>query len=90
LALRFERSAHRHGISVGRARFVVEHCPSPIHGEDPWGDDLVFFLGPDQDGVPLEIAALVRSPDDLVVIHAMPLRRRFLRDYREVMRWHER
>ena len=43
-----------------------------------------------QRGIPLEVAAIERSEFDIVVIHAMPLRARFLPDFARVMRWHER
>lgn len=86
----FARSALRHGISDERARYVIEHCPSPIFGFDPSGADVALFLGPDRYGVPLEVLALSKGDHELLVIHAMPLRHLYLSAYREVMRWHER
>lgn len=47
--------------------------------------DLVVFLGPDRHGVPLEVMAVELAGGDLLVIHAMKLRRTYLDAYREVM-----
>jgi hypothetical protein len=40
--------------------------------------------------VPLEVLAIELAEGDLLVVHAMRLRRRYLDEYRMVMRWHER
>jgi hypothetical protein len=91
LALSFAVSASRHGISHARAAYVVEHCPLPLYLDDSTEfDDVIFFIGFDQRGIPLEVAAIERSEVDFVVIHAMPLRARFLPEFERVMRWHER
>jgi len=77
--LRFTRSAFRHGISHDRIAYVIEHCGHPLF--DPaWVDvpDGVLFLGLDWNGVPLEIVAVERTDGELVVIHAMRLRRRYV------------
>jgi hypothetical protein len=52
--------------------------------------DLVIFLGPDQQGVPLEVAAIDLENGDLLVIHAMKLRPRYAPDYARVLQWRER
>jgi hypothetical protein len=90
VALRFARSAARHGIARDRIRHVIEHCRTPIYSSRPGDDDLVAFFGPDQDGVPLEVAAFELPNGDLLVIHAMRLRRKHLADYQRVVRWDER
>lgn len=46
---------------------------------------LGHFLGPDEKGVPLEVMAIDLAEDDLLVIHAMKMRRKYLDDYRRVM-----
>jgi hypothetical protein len=48
-------------------------------------EDLVVFLGPDKRGVPLEVIAVELADGDLLVIHAMKLRRKYLDDYAKVM-----
>lgn len=76
--LRFARSAFRHGISPERIAYVIEHCAHPLF--DPaWFDvpDGALFLGLDRQGVPLEVLAVERPDGDLLVIHAMRMRRRF-------------
>jgi len=89
--LTFAPSAARHGISQERAAYVVEHCPAPYYAPPRAGmDDRILYLGPDRNGVPLEVGAVERSNGELFVIHAMPLRRSFEDDYAAVMRWHER
>jgi hypothetical protein len=47
-----------------------------------------MFLGPDRSGVALEILA-IETPQGFLVIHAMPLRRKYEAEYAAVMRWHE-
>ena len=78
MAIVFRRSAGRHGISPERATFVVERCPCPLYAPDNDADELdrVVFLGPDAGGVPLEVVGIELENGDLVVIHAMRLRRR--------------
>jgi len=63
---------------------------SPSMLRRPRQRDAALFLGPDRDGVPLEVLAIELAESDLVVVHAMRLRRRYLDEYRMVMRWHER
>lgn len=90
MAVRFANSATRHGISHERARFVVDHCPSPLFATSPALGDSVLFLGPDANGALLEVLAIELHDGDLLVIHAMRLRPRYEADLDEVMRWHER
>jgi hypothetical protein len=45
------------------------------------------YLGDDADGLALEVMAVELSSGDLLVIHAMPLRKKYRRDYQEAKRW---
>ena len=91
LALVFARSALRHGISHERATYVIEHCRLPLYAvRQSDRKTLMAFLGPDWNGVPLEIGALELTHGDLLVIHAMRLRRTYVPDYERVMRWFDR
>jgi hypothetical protein len=85
MVIRFAASASRHGISHERVRHVLSHCMCPLHGLDPADDDLVGYLGPDSNGVPLEVFGIELDNDDVLVIHAMELRARYRDDYARVM-----
>lgn len=89
MALIFRRSAARHGISRERVTFVISTCPCPLSvpDDDPDRIDRVVFLGPDAGGVPLEVVGIELDNGDLVVIHAMRMRRRYERAHAQVMRW---
>jgi hypothetical protein len=63
----------------------VEHCACPLYGPDPEALDLVVFLGPDPNGIPLEVVGVELADGDLLVIHAMRLRRKYMADYARVM-----
>jgi uncharacterized DUF497 family protein len=90
LANRILEAARKHGISDEQIRFVISHCglafvqPPPA---DPTEPDRVLVLGDDQAGVPLEILAIEDAYGDLVVIHAMKMRRRYQRQYEEALPW---
>jgi hypothetical protein len=86
MAIRFSHSATRHSIEHSRAPYVVEHCACPLYSPDPDDADLVVFLGPDPDGIPLEVIGLELASEDLLVIHAMKLRQKYRADYERVMR----
>ena len=47
--------------------------------------DVLVFLGPDANGVPLEVVGIEVVRGDLVVIHAMRMRRKYADAYAEVM-----
>jgi hypothetical protein len=47
----------------------------------------LLFLGDDQDGVPLEVLAVELLDDSLYVIHAMELRPRYNKRYKEAKPW---
>jgi len=87
--IQFNRSASRHGISRARATHVVQTCPLPLYSPEAEDEDLVVFLGPDQDGVALEVIALELG-NGLLVIHAMKLRPKYLEAFRQVMETHGR
>jgi hypothetical protein len=52
---------------------------------DPADDDLVAYLGPDSNGVPIEVFGIELGNGDVLVIHAMELRARYRDDYARVM-----
>ena len=82
MVIRFARSAFRHGITRDRIRHVVENCRSPQYAEQPTAPgDWVLYLWHSLNGIPLEVGAIETGPDDLLVIHAMRLRRIYEADY---------
>jgi len=80
VGISFARSATRHRISRKRSRYVVEHTATvlrqPAPEASPLRDDRIVFLGPDADGVMLEVMA-IEVHDGLRVIHAMQIRKRY-------------
>jgi hypothetical protein len=87
MKIRWARSATRHRISKKRSRYVIEHyrvsfeLDAPV--DAPAKQTRQVYLGDDAEGVPLEVMAVVIQDDNLLVIHAMPLRRRFVKQYEE-------
>ena len=67
----------------------MQTCPLPLYSPEAEDEDLVVFLGPDQDGVALEVIALELG-NGLLVIHAMKLRQKYLEAFRQVMETHDR
>ena len=47
----------------------------------------VVYLGDDQHGVALEVMAVELSPNELLVIHSMPLWAKYLAQYKEATAW---
>jgi hypothetical protein len=47
------------------------------------------YLGDDQDGRPLEVIAVELESGELLVIHSMPLRTKYLAQYKEAAAWRE-
>ena len=90
LPIRILAAARKHGIKDDQIRFVISHCglafaePSP---DDPTEPDRWLLLGDDQAGVQLEILAIEDAKGDLVVIHAMKMRRRYRQQYEEALPW---
>jgi hypothetical protein len=90
--LRWARSATKHRISRERSRYVIEHCGLRFEQDPPAGaqasaDPRLVYLGDDADGVALEVMAVELEDGDLLVIHAMPLRRRYREQYEEAEKW---
>jgi hypothetical protein len=52
---------------------------APAHGSS--------FLGDDADGIALEAMAIELDDENLLVIHAMPLRDCYRRQYEEAVKW---
>jgi hypothetical protein len=85
MVILFRDSASKHGITHERSWYVVKHCVRPLYPASE-GDDLVLFLGPDANGVPLEVVAVDQADGGCVVIHAMRLRPKYAAAYAEEMR----
>ena len=47
----------------------------------------LVFLGDDTEGFALEVMAVELEDESLLVIHAMPLRDRYRKQYEETKRW---
>ena len=47
----------------------------------------LVFLGDDEEGIALEVMAVELEDDALLVIHAMPLRDRYRKQYEEARKW---
>lgn len=62
----------------------MEHCACPLYPPDA-DDEHIMFLGSDDHGVPLEVVGIELADGDLLVIHAMKLRRKYRDDYARVM-----
>jgi hypothetical protein len=88
--IRILSTAYKHGITDGQIHFAISHCgltfvqPPPRDLTEP---DRVLILGDDQAGVPIEILAVQDDSGDLVVMHAMKMRRRYRRQYEEALPW---
>lgn len=71
------RSARRHGIDDQDIRHAIEH-PVVVSDIDPDADPpKALVIGPDRAGNLLEVVVLTLAGDKLLVIHAMPLRRKY-------------
>lgn len=85
------RSATKHRISRERSLHIVRHtgicfCETEYADESDY-DPRFVFLGPDLEGMPLEVIAVAPEDGSLVIIHAMPLRERFQGWYWEGLQW---
>jgi hypothetical protein len=89
LGLRPARSATRHRVRRAQSRYVIEHAgiryriPPPAQESD----DRLLYLGDDPDGTAFEVMAIELEFGQLLVIHAMPIRERFVPQYEEAKRW---
>ena len=71
------RSARRHGVADQDIRHAIEH-PVVVADIDPDADPpKLLAIGPDRAGNLLEVVVLMLAGDKLLVIHAMPLRRKY-------------
>lgn len=68
------RSARKHGATDDDIRHAIDNAMVVADVEDD--DDIVLYIGPDLDGHLLEVIAVTRDDGELV-IHAMPLRRKY-------------
>lgn len=92
MSLEFDKivpSARRHKISDERMLYVANYCKTPLEVGDPRAgeDDLLLFLGPDRNGVPLEVMGRVREDGGVTLFHAMKMRDQYLETYEELMKW---
>jgi hypothetical protein len=86
--LRWTRSATRHRVPRAQSLAVIEHAGICFAGEmGRRGEPSVYFFGDDEDELPLEVVGYENSSGDLLVVHAMPLRRQFEKQYMEALRW---
>lgn len=90
--VRFARSATKHRVSKERIRYVIAHCglafeePAPTSDADVL-DAMLICLGDDPDGRAIEVIAVEGSKEELIVIHAMALRKKYRDQYEEAKRW---
>jgi hypothetical protein len=88
--IRILSSAHKHGITNAQIHFAISHCgltfvqPPPDDLGEP---DRMLILGDDQARVPFEILGIQDDSGDLVVLHAMKMRRRYRRQSEEALPW---
>jgi len=87
--LKWARAATKHRISRERSRYVIEHCGLRFEEEPPvdapaGASTRLVFLGDDVQGTALEVMAVELEDGSLLVIHAMPLRDRYRKQYEEV------
>ncbi|HEX3174460.1 MAG TPA: hypothetical protein VHQ43_09625 [Solirubrobacterales bacterium] len=90
--LRWARAATKHRISRERSRYVIEHCGLRFEQDPPAGapenaSPRLVFLGDGEDGAALEVMAVELDDGSLLVIHAMPLRNRYRKQYEEAKKW---
>ena len=82
-------SALKQGVTEAQIEYVIAHCglvfdePAPLESTIPY--DRSVYLGDDQRGVALEIAAIGLDNGDLVVVHAMKLRKKYRDRYNEAL-----
>jgi hypothetical protein len=86
---KWARSATKHGVARARSAFVIDHCGLVFRVPPPAGqrDERLLFLGDDEEGTALEVMAIELEDDDLYVIHAMALRKRYQAQYEEAKKW---
>lgn len=92
MTLGWARSATKHRISRERSRYVIEHCglrfkQGPPANAPVGASSRLVFLGDDAEGIELEVMAVELDNENLLVIHAMPLRDRYRKQYEEATKW---
>jgi hypothetical protein len=84
------RSATKHRVSRERSLFVVRHagiCFAQDRDRE-YENPRVAFLGCDECGERLEVIAAIVGPSErLLILHAMPMREKYGRDYVEAISW---
>ena len=81
MILRWTRSAT--SLSIAACASSRDRCRTLKFGSS----SRFVFLGDDPDGIALEVMAVEREDENLLVIHAMPRRDRYRKQYEEVMKW---
>jgi hypothetical protein len=80
MEIRWAKSAAKHRISRVRSGHVARTAGTiirePAPRDSPLTDDRIVFLGPDPNGVMLEVMA-VEIEQGLLIIHAMKMRPRY-------------
>ena len=85
--VRFARSATRHRVSRDRIRHVIANYN--VRFEQPPQDgpgkrsNRIVYLGDDPQGRAVEVMAVKLDDGDLFVIHAMPMRKKYMTKYKE-------
>jgi len=75
MRIKFTRSARRHRIGRAHAMHVIS-VVEPIVTTNDRGEAEYLWVGEDDRGVTLEIAAVAVEDDVLLVLHVMPRRYR--------------
>jgi hypothetical protein len=88
VAVRFARSATRHRVPKDSIRHVIANYSvrfeEPPPGAQPGARTVrLVHLGKDRKGQVLEVMVIKLANQDLLVIHAMPLRAKYMQRYEE-------
>ena len=80
MEIRWAKSASKHRINRQRSGHVVKTADTiirqPPPEESPLGEDRLVFLGPDPNGVMLEVM-VIETDQGLLIIHAMKMRQKY-------------